>query len=59
MAEQELTPVDALSTLDKAVATIKTDRNGHIILQNGITVLQKALDELKSLKASSSSTAEI
>lgn len=45
MTEQQLTltPEQALSQLDQAVAKLTTTRDGHILLQKSVEVLQSTI----------------
>ncbi len=42
-----MTPADALATIDQALATISTNRQGHIALQQCIAVLSQAIADAK------------
>jgi hypothetical protein len=57
MEQQQITPKEAITILDKAVQTLRLDRNEHVYLINALNVLQqqetdfeKAKGEIVSLK---------
>ena len=49
---EELTPEQALNNLDQAASALNGNRQAHVLLQQSVTVLQTALAELATLRAS-------
>lgn len=48
---QGITAQQAINTIDQALATIKTDRQGHITLQQCVAVVRKAMGSTASVTA--------